>query len=156
MTDERNDREILVTRVIEAPRDLVFEAFSEVRHLSHWFGPTGFTTTTHSFDFRTGGVWDYTMHSPRGTDFPNYVEYLEISPPERIVMRHGSMREDPDAFVSTVTFDEQAGNCFVTLRSLFKTKEQRDHVVDRYQALEGAEQTLNRLAGHVEKNRRTS
>jgi uncharacterized protein YndB with AHSA1/START domain len=155
MMDEEKDREILVSRTIEAPRRLVFEAHSEVRHLSKWFGPTGFTTTTHAFEFRPGGVWDYTMHGPDGTDYPNHVEYLEIAPPEKIVMRHGSRRDDPDAFVSTVSFEEQAGDCRVTLRSVFKTKELRDHVVDRYQAIEGAEQTLSRLAAYVKRNRRT-
>lgn len=156
MMDEEKGREIFVSRTIEAPRELVFEAFSEVRHLSKWFGPTGFTTTTHAFEFRPGGVWDYTMHGPDGTDYPNHVEYLEISPPERIVMRHGSRRDDPDAFVSTVTFDERAGDSTVTLRSVFRTKELRDHAVDRYHAIEGAEQTLARLGAHVERNGRTS
>lgn len=150
MMDEERDREIVVTRKIEAPRGLVFEAFTEVRHLSKWFGPTGFTTTTHAFEFRPGGVWDYTMHGPDGTDFPNHIEYVEISPPERIVMRHGSMKDDPDAFVSTVTFDERADTCVVTLRSVFSTREQRDHVVVQYHAIEGGEQTLARLATHVE------
>lgn len=154
--DEEKAREIFVSRMIEAPRGLVFEAYSEVRHLSKWFGPTGFTTTTHTFEFRLGGVWDYMMHGPDGTDFPNHVEYLEISPPERIVMRHGSRRDDPDAFVSTVSFDERADGCEVTLRSVFKTKEQRDRVVDLYHAIEGAEQTLSRLAVYVEEDRRTS
>jgi uncharacterized protein YndB with AHSA1/START domain len=156
VVDEEKDREVVVSRTIEAPRDVVFEAHSEVRHLSKWFGPTGFTTTTHTFEFRTGGVWDYTMHSPDGIDYPNHVEYLEISPPERIVMRHGSRSDDPEAFLSTVTFDDRAGDCMVTLRSVFKTKEQRDHVVDRYQAVEGAEQTLSRLDAYLERNRRTS
>jgi uncharacterized protein YndB with AHSA1/START domain len=156
MMDEEKDREVLVSATIEARRALVFEAFSEVRHLSKWFGPTGFTTTTHAFEFRTGGVWDYTMHGPEGTDYLNHVEYLEISPPERIVMRHGSRRDDPDAFISTVTFDKRAGECQVTLRSVFKTREQRDHVVDRYYAIEGAEQTLSRLVAYVKRNRKTS
>lgn len=156
MVADEKDREIVVSRMIEAPRALVFEAHSEVRHLSQWFGPTGFTTTTHAFDFRTGGVWEYTMHGPDGTDFPNHVEYLEISPPERIVMRHGSRRDDPDAFVSTVTFEERAGHCNVTLRSVFKTKEQRDKVVDQYQAIEGAEQTLSRLDSYLATSRKTS
>lgn len=149
MTGEVMDREIVVSRTIEGPRDLVFEAYSEVRHLSQWFGPTGFTTTTHSLEFRPGGVWDYTMHGPDGTDYPNHVEYLEISRPERIVLRHGSRKDDPDAFISTVTFDEQAGGCEVTLRSVFKTREQRDHAVDRYRAVEGAQQTLSRLDAYV-------
>jgi uncharacterized protein YndB with AHSA1/START domain len=156
MRGEEKDREVVVSRTIEAPKELVFAAFGEVSHLSQWFGPTGFTTTTHAFDFRPGGVCDYTMHAPDGTDFPNHVEYLEISPSERIVMRHGSTKNDPEAFVSTVTLEERAGGCEVTLRSVFKTKEQRDRVVDRYQAIEGAEQTLSRLAAHVEKGGRAS
>jgi uncharacterized protein YndB with AHSA1/START domain len=153
---EQKDREIVVSRMIEAPRELVFEAHSEVRHLSQWFGPTGFTTTTHSFDFRPGGVWDYTMHGPDGTEYPNHVEYLEISPPERIVIRHGSKKDDPDAFISTVTFDERAGDCEVSLRSVFKTKELRDDAVDRYHAIEGGQQTLSRLDSYVKKARRTT
>ncbi|MGA7270921.1 MAG: SRPBCC domain-containing protein [Acidimicrobiia bacterium] len=156
MTGEEKGREIVVSRTIEAPRDLVFEAHSEVRHLSKWFGPTGFTTTTHSFEFRTGGVWDYTMHGPDGTDYPNHVEYLEISPPERIVMRHGTRKDDPEAFVSTVTFDERAGNCEVTLRSVFKTKALRDRAAHRYHAVEGAKQTLSRLDTYLERTGRTS
>jgi uncharacterized protein YndB with AHSA1/START domain len=156
MINDEQDREIVVSTMIEAPRDLVFSAHSEVRHLSKWFGPTGFTTTTHAFDFRPGGVWDYTMHGPDGTDYPNHVEYLEISRPERIVMRHGSRRDDPDAFVSTVSLVEQDGDCKVTLRSVFTTKELRDRAVDRFGAIEGAEQTLSRLGAYVETDRRTS
>lgn len=154
--DEAMDREIVVSRTIEGPRDLVFEVHGEVHHLSQWFGPTGFTTTTHSFEFRAGGIWDYTMHGPDGTDYPNHVEYLEISPPERIVLRHGSRQDDPDAFISTVTFEERAEGCRVTLRSVFNTKEQRDHNVDHYHAVEGAQQTLSRLDAYVERIRTTS
>src|ERR1700752_4973164 len=63
------DREIVISRVISAPRELVFEAFTEVRHLSQWWGPEGFTTTTRSFEFRVGGEWDFVMHGPDGTDY---------------------------------------------------------------------------------------
>ena len=56
------DREIVISRVIRAPRELVFEAFTEVRHLSRWWGPEGFTTTTRAFEFRVGAVWDFVMH----------------------------------------------------------------------------------------------
>jgi uncharacterized protein YndB with AHSA1/START domain len=62
-------REIVISRVIEAPRELVFEAFTEVRHLSRWWGPEGFTTTTHSFEFGVGGEWAFVMHGPDGTDY---------------------------------------------------------------------------------------
>lgn len=144
-----SEREIAVSRLIAAPRPLVFEAFSEVRHLSEWWGPSGFTTTTHAFDFRPGGVWDFTMHGPDGTDFPNLIEYMEITPPERIVFRHGSAAEDPDAFMSTVSLTERGEATEVTLHSVFNTKAQRDEVVERFGAVEGAEQTLGRLAAHV-------
>src|SRR5207245_2372910 len=63
------DREIVISRVISAPRELVFEAFTEVRHLSRWWGPEGFTTTTRGFEFRVGGEWDFVMHGPDGTDY---------------------------------------------------------------------------------------
>src|SRR5207245_6796261 len=58
------DREIVISRVISAPGELVFEAFTEVRHLSRWWGPEGFTTTTRAFEFRVGGEWDFVMQGP--------------------------------------------------------------------------------------------
>src|ERR1700754_2859002 len=61
------DREIVISRVISAPRELVFEAFTEVRHLSRWWGPEGFSTTTRAFEFRVGGEWDFVMHGPGRT-----------------------------------------------------------------------------------------
>ncbi len=148
-TDSATDREVVVARTIEGPRPLVFEAFSDVKHLAHWFGPNGFTTTTHRFEFRLGGVWDYIMHGPDGTDYPNYVVYREIVPPERIVFDHGSRADDPKSFVSTVTFVERGPATEVTMRAVFKTKAMRDEVVDRFGAIEGGKQTLGRLAGYI-------
>jgi uncharacterized protein YndB with AHSA1/START domain len=143
------DREIVVSRTIEGPRRLVFEAYTDVRHLAQWWGPNGFTTTTHAFEFRPGGVWAFTMHGPDGTEYPNRIEWREIVPPERIVYLHGESDDDPRAFVSTVTFVERGGATEVTLRAVFKTEEQRDEVVERYGAIEGAKQTLGRLAAYV-------
>lgn len=71
------DREIVISRLVEAPRDVVFEAFTEERHVSQWWGPTGFTTTTRAFEFREGGRWDYTMHAPDGTDYPNWITWQQ-------------------------------------------------------------------------------
>jgi uncharacterized protein YndB with AHSA1/START domain len=152
-SDEK-DREIVVSRLIDGPCRLAFEAFTEVRHLSRWWGPTGFRTTTQSFAFRRSGSWEFTMHGPDGTDYPNHIEYLEISPPERIVLLHGSRKDDPSAFTSTLTFTEREGSCEVTLRSVFKTREQRDEAVERYHAIDGAKQTLSHLAAYVEGNER--
>jgi uncharacterized protein YndB with AHSA1/START domain len=148
--EPESEREIVVSRAIDGPRALVFDAFSEAHHLARWWGPDGFTTTTHAFEFRVGGVWDYTMHGPDGTDYPNWIEWREIVPPERIVALHGSRADDPEAFVSTFTFVERDGATEVTLRSTFLTKALRDHVIEEFRAIEGAEQTLARLAGYLE------
>lgn len=144
------EREIVISRVIEGSRRLVFEAYTDSEHLARWWGPSGFTTTTHAFQFRPGGVWDFTMHGPDGTDYPNHIEWLEIEPPERIVMRHGSGPGDPDAFTSTVTLVERGGVTELTLRTVFNTKEQRDEAVDRFGAIEGGRQTLAALDAYVQ------
>src|SRR5881397_2928180 len=97
------DREIVISRVISAPREVVFEAFTDVRHLSRWWGPEGFTTTTRAFEFRVGGEWDFVMHGPDGTDYQEWICFTEIAPPERIALLHGASRGDPSAFQSAVT-----------------------------------------------------
>jgi uncharacterized protein YndB with AHSA1/START domain len=146
---DASDREIVVSRTIDAPRRFVFEAWTEARHLSRWLGPDGFTITTHSFEFRPGGVWEFTMHGPDGTDYPNRVEWREIERPSRIAWLHGEKEDDPGAFVSEVTLVAEGDRTHTTLRSTFSTKERRDEVVERFGAIEGAEQTLEHLAAFV-------
>jgi len=143
------DREIVTTRTIEGPRRLVFEAYTDARHLAEWWGPDGFTTTTRSFEFRPGGVWDFTMHGPDGTDYPNRIEWLEIVPPERIEYVHGKNEGDPNVFSATVTLVDRGDTTDITLRAVFPTKQQRDEVVEQYGAIEGAKQTLGRLAAYI-------
>ncbi len=82
------DREIVISRAIGAPRELVFEAFTEVRHLSRWWGPEGFTTTTRAFEFRVGGVWDFVMHGPDGTDYQEWISWTEIVRDEAVEKYH--------------------------------------------------------------------
>ena len=148
-TSATSDREIVVTRIIEGPRALVFEAYTDPRHLAEWWGPNGFTTTTRVFDFRPGGVWDFVMHGPDGTDYANWIEWREIEPPTRLVFLHGKQPDDPQAFVSTVTLVERGDATEVTMHAVFNTKAQRDEVVERYGAIEGGKQTLDRLAIYV-------
>ncbi len=143
------DREVVISRVIEGPARLVFKAFTEAQHLAHWFGPNGFTITTHAFEFRKGGEWDFIMHGPDGTDYPNWIRWLEIAPPERLVFLHGAKAHDPEAFESTITLQERGGTTEITMRALFKTKAQRDEVVEKSGAIEGGKQTLARLAAYV-------
>jgi uncharacterized protein YndB with AHSA1/START domain len=143
------EREIVVSRTIQGPRRLVFTAFTDVGHLARWWGPQGFTTTTRSFEFRAGGVWEFIMHGPDGVDYPNRIEWREIAPPERIAYLHSERADDPHAFESTVTLVERGGATEVTLRAVFRTKEQRNEAVARYGAVEGGRQALGRLAAHI-------
>jgi uncharacterized protein YndB with AHSA1/START domain len=143
------DREIAISRVIDAPRELVFEAFTEVRHLSQWWGPDGFTTTTRAFEFRAGGEWDFVMHAPDGTDYQEWITWTEIVPPERIALLHGESRDDPNAFESTLTFQPHGTATRIVMRTVFPTKQLRDQAVEHYHAIEGGEQTLSNLAAYV-------
>lgn len=152
-TDERiepeEDREIVTKRIIDGPRHLVFRAWTEPRHLARWFGPHGFTTTTHAFDFRPGGVWSFDMIGPDGTTYPNWIEWREIVPMERIAYRQGAHEKDPDAFETTVTFADRAGRTEITLRALLNSKAQRDYLAEHYRAVEGGRETLERLDEYV-------
>jgi uncharacterized protein YndB with AHSA1/START domain len=126
------DREIVISRVIGAPRELVFEAFTRVGHLSRWWGPEGFV-----------------MHGPDGTDYQEWITWREIVPPERIALLHGESRDDPNAFESVLTFEPAGEQTRIVMRTVFPTKELRDEAVEKYHAIEGGEQTLRNLAAYV-------
>src|SRR3954452_11089229 len=156
------DREIVISRVIDAPRELVFEAFTAVRHLARWWGPEGFTTTTQSFEFRVGGEWDFVMHGPDGTEYQEWISWTDIRPSERIALRHGEFRDDPNAFESVLPSapadaDDAADGGVsshgaatrIEMRTVFPTRELRDEAVEKYHAIEGGRQTLSHLAAYV-------
>src|SRR6476661_7759294 len=119
-------REIVISRVISAPRELVFEAFTEVRHLSRWWGPEGFTTTTRALDFRAGGEWAFVMHGPDGTDYQEWISWTDIVPPQRIAMLHGQFRVDPDAFESVLTCEPDGTAPRIEMRTVFSPVELRN------------------------------
>jgi uncharacterized protein YndB with AHSA1/START domain len=143
------DREIVISRVINAPRELVFGAFTEVRHLSQWWGPNGFTTTTQEFEFRVGGEWVFQMHGPDGTDYDDWITWTEIVPPERIALVHGEFRGDVNAFESVVTFATDGATTRVEMRTVFPTKELRDEAAEKFGAIEGGQQTLGNLDAYL-------
>ena len=145
------DRELVISRLIDAPRNLVFKAWTHPDHVGQWWGPNGFTTTTHEIDVRPGGVWRYVMHGPDGTDYPNRIDFREIAEPERLVYDHsGESPDDPSRFETTVTFEDRAGKTLLTMRALFETAALRDQVMREYGAEEGGRQHLARLAVHLE------
>jgi uncharacterized protein YndB with AHSA1/START domain len=138
------DREIVITRLLDAPRETVFSAWTDPAQIEIWWGPTGFTTTIHEMDVRPGGTWRFIMHGPDGVDYPNWVAYSEVVRPERLVYAHGGSRAEPEFHV-TVTFAEEDGKTRLTMRSLFPSAAAREYVVREVKAIEGGNQTLDRL-----------
>ena len=144
------DREIVLSRVIAAPRALVFRAWSDPLHLPNWFGPEGFVVETQEIDIRVGGKWRFVMTAPNGMRWDSRIVFRKIEPPRLLEFDHGSDKDDDAGkFRVTVTFDEQSdGKTVVTLRQLHPTKAQRDAGVE-FGAVEFGYQTLEKLARHV-------
>ncbi|HVH46688.1 MAG TPA: SRPBCC family protein [Labilithrix sp.] len=144
------ERETVITRVFDAPRELVFKAWTDKDHIVKWFGPKGFSCTTHEIDIRVGGRWRFDMKSPDGKVFPNRMVFLEVKYPERLVIDHGSDKDDdPEKFRVIVTFDEQSDKKTVmTMRQLHPTVEQRKAKI-AFGAVELGYQTLDKLAQHL-------
>ena len=144
------DREIVLSRVFDAPRELVFSAWTKEEHLSKWFGPKGFTTKTRECDVRVGGRWRFDMIGPDGKVWDSRIVFLEIKAPELIVYDHSADKDDDEhRFRVTITFDEQGDKkTVVTMRSLLSTKEQRAATIG-FGAVELGYTTLDKLAEHV-------
>ena len=141
------DREIVLSRLLDAPRELVFAAWTNPKQIVQWWGPRGFTTTNYAMSVTPGGVWRFVMHGPDGRDYKNKIVFTEVVKPERLVYRHAGEEETENVrFHVTVTFEAQGRKTLLTMRSLFATAQERDEVVTKYGALEGGKQTLERLA----------
>lgn len=144
------DREIVITRVFDAPRELVWTAWTDPKHVAQWWGPEGFTNTIHEMNVRPGGVWRFVMHGPDGVDHKNKIVFIEVVKPERIVYKHGGDKDyEPVNFQVTVTFAEQDGKTGLSMRMRFPSAKARDHVVKTYGAVEGLTQTVGRLEKHL-------
>ena len=145
------DREIVITRVFDAPRELIWNAWIDPKQIVRWWGPRGFTTTIHEMDVRPGGVWKHTMHGPDGTDYPSQSVFIEVVKPERIVYSMvGGKKGDPGhQFEATWTFEAQGDKTRLTLRMLFPSAEVREQVAKAYGVIEGGNQTLDRLGEHL-------
>src|SRR5579863_5315163 len=112
-------RELTMTRIFDASRDLVFNAWSKPEHLTRWFRPKGFTVPTCEMDFRAGGIFRFVLRGPDGKDYPFDGEYVEIIEPERIVFR-GNIHDVPGQDVmTTVTFVEHEGKTKLTVHQTY-------------------------------------
>lgn len=146
------DREIVITRLIDAPVARVWRAWTDNAEIVKWWGPHGFTTDADNREFKPGGMWKHTMIGPDGARYPNAARYEEIVEKMRLTYTIGGGREGDDKgvnFQATVTFTPKGDKTEITMRSVFPTAAMRDLVVREYGAVEGGRQTLSRLNAHV-------
>jgi uncharacterized protein YndB with AHSA1/START domain len=146
---DTSDRELVMTRVLDAPRNLVYEAWTNPKHIAQWWGPKGFTNTIHEMEVKVGGVWRFMMHGPDGTDYPNKVVFEEVVKAERLVYTHGSDQDDdPNSFHVTVTFEDQGKKTKLTMRMVLRSAAALAEA-KKFGAVEGGNQTLDRLEAYL-------
>ena len=134
------DRELVIKRVFDAPRELVFAVWTDPEHVAQWWGPNGFSTTIQEMDVRPDGIWRLVMHGPDGTDYKNKIVFLEVVKPERLVYKHEPEEgTEPVTFETTVTFADRGDKTEITLRMLFPSAAIFKQVEKKYGAIEGAE-----------------
>ena len=139
------DRELAISHLLNAPIELVWEVFTKPEHIKNWWGPTGFTNTIHSMDVKEGGVWDFVMHGPDGTDYPNKNKYLEVVKPEKLVLEHMVW----PSFILTITLKAQEEKTFLTWHMLFESAEVFQETVMKHGADEGLKQNIERLEKYL-------
>ena len=145
-----SDREIVMTRTFDAPRELVFEAMTRPEHMKEWWGPHGFTLPVCEIDLRPGGAYRFVSADAEGTEYAFRGEYREIVPPEKIVWTFEFEGMPGNVSVETMTLTEENGQTTVTSTSVFDSVEQRDGMLESGMET-GAAETYDRLAELLER-----
>ncbi len=151
MTTTTSANDISITRVYDAPVALVWDAWTDIQQVAQWWGPRGFTITTHSKDLRPGGSWVYTMHGPDGTDWPNFTRYHEVEPRALLVYDHGASAEDSaPMFRVTARFRDLGGKTELEMSMSFPSAEAMAQARGIIKSA-GGNSTWDRLAEYLEK-----
>ena len=150
MAAKSKSNEIRITRIYDAPVKAVWDAWVDPAQAAHWWGPRGFTITTHSKDLRPGGSWVYTMHGPDGVDYPNIARYLEVEQHARLVYDHGATADRPPLFRVTVRFTEVNGKTRMEMSMKLPTPEAAEET-KKFIKKAGGNSTWDRLAEYLEK-----
>ncbi len=150
MAEKNRSNEIRITRLYDAPVAAVWDAWTDPRQVAQWWGPRGFTLTTHGKDLRPGGIWHYTMHGPDGVDYPNKTKYLEVERHARLVYDHGGNDERAPMFRVTVVFTDVHGKTKMDMRMALPTPEAAEET-RRFIKKAGGDSTWDRLAEHLAK-----
>jgi uncharacterized protein YndB with AHSA1/START domain len=144
-----SDREIVMTRELDAPRDLVFEAHTSCEHMSRWWGPRKYEVIGCEIDFREGGTWRIVHRGPDGEEYAFHGEYRAIVRPDRITWTFEFEGFPGNVSVETLTLEEHDGKTTLTATSVYDTVEQRDAMLQSGMA-EGATETFERLEEYLE------
>jgi uncharacterized protein YndB with AHSA1/START domain len=144
-----SDREIVMTRVFDAPRDLVFEAHTSCEHMSNWWGPRKYEFASCEIDFRPGGTWRIVHRGPDGEEHGFHGEFREIVKPERIVWTFEYEGWPGQVSVETLTLEEHDGKTTVTGTSVFDSVEDRNGMLESGME-SGAAETYDRLDEYLE------
>ena len=150
----QSEREFSMERLFDAPRELVWQAWTKPEHLAHWWGPKGWTLPVCKVDFRPGGVWHYCMRGPEGEESWGKAIYREIVEPERLVYHdafadaEGNVLQEMPEMVITVTFEEHDGQTKVIARAQFASPADLEKVL-ALGMVEGLTQTWDRLEAYL-------
>ena len=145
MSTTNETRELSISRLINAPQELVWEAWTNPEHIRHWWGPVGFKSTISKMEVTEGGEWIFVMHGPDGTDYKNKHVYITLEKPSLIIMRHESF----PPFVMTARFEARGTQTLVTLHSVFESASQLQEVIKVFKADEGMVQNITRMDEYI-------
>lgn len=149
MASRSDSNEIRLTRVYDAPVQAVWDAWTIPAQVEKWWGPRGFTLTTHSRDLRAGGHWRYTMHGPDGVDYPNVTTYYVVERHRKLVYDHGATDDRPPLFRVTVTFTESDGKTTMAMSFVLSSPEAAKQTA-KFIKQAGGNATWDRLAEHLD------
>lgn len=153
MFAKKNSNKLEIVRIYDAPVKMVWDAWTDLKQVGQWWGPRGFTITTHSKDLRKGGTWNYTMHGPDGTDYPNITTYHEVDQYKRLVYDHGASEGRPPLFRVTALFSEwQKNQTKLEMSMEFPSPEIAAEMV-KFIKQAGGNGTWDRLAEFVEREK---
>ncbi len=150
MAAKNKSNEIRIVRIYDAPVKTVWEAWVDPKQAAKWWGPRGFTLTTHSKDLKPGGIWHYTMHGPDGTDYVNKALYHEVEKYVKLVYDHGGNDERAPLFRVTALFSDVKGKTKLEMTMALPTPEAAEET-RKFIKKAGGESTWDRLAEYLEK-----
>ena len=150
-----SDREISMTRVFDAPRELVYQAHTDPNHIAQWWGPRRLTTTIDTLDVRPGGAWRFVQRDQEGNEYAFRGEFREVVPPERLVFTFEFEGMPGHILQQTITFEEDNGKTTVSSTALFASAEDRDGMLESGME-SGATESWDRLAELLERLQKQS